>query len=127
MPTLSKLVAATASAALAGSIATAVAFSGCANNNGDGFADSGTGPGSSESPVCVTDQDCNGGTCAQFGSDIFCAPPCPKGNECSSDRTCSVETSATGEQVSVCTPNDNACGAVQNGDAGPNPSDQPPS
>jgi hypothetical protein len=128
MRTLSKLVAGAMAAAVASSLATAFSFSGCANNNGDGFADGGKGgPNSAECPVCVTDQDCNGGSCAQFGSDIFCAPVCPNGNECASDRTCQLETSATGEQVSVCTPNDNACGVDQDTDAGPNPCNQPTS
>ncbi len=95
------------------SIAVAItSFVGCATNNPDGFGGDG-GPGASNPacPVCTTDQDCNGGVCAQFGSDIFCAPSCDNGGSCSSDRTCTVETSASGDQVSVCVPNDNACGA----------------
>ncbi|MGH7329958.1 MAG: hypothetical protein ACREJX_16555, partial [Polyangiaceae bacterium] len=96
-------------------------FGGCANN-ADTATDGGTTGANPECPVCVTDQDCQSGQiCAQFGSDIFCAPSCPNGNECSSDRTCNLETSANGDQVSVCTPNDNSCGAPQaddNSDAG---------
>ncbi|MEO7110989.1 MAG: hypothetical protein ABI183_11175 [Polyangiaceae bacterium] len=120
MRRLSNFVAGAAAVATAAAVAVALSFSGCANDNAAAFPDSGTsGPNAAECPVCVTDQDCNGGSCAQFGSDIFCAPTCPNGNECASDRTCQVETSATGEQVSVCTPNDNACGVDQGDDAGP--------
>ena len=115
-------------------------FFGCAQTStgfgsGDGGGGTSTGTNPAECPICVTDQDCNGGICAQFGSDIFCAPSCANGASCSSDRTCSLETSATGEQVSVCTPNDNACGVgasssgggsdpcanTQTGDAGGDP------
>lgn len=99
-----------AAAAALTTVVSAVAFSGCADNadTATGFE---AGAGNPSCPVCVSDQDCNGGVCAQFGSDIFCAPACPNGNECSSDRTCTVETSASGDQVSVCVPNDNACGS----------------
>ena len=69
------------------SIAVAItSFVGCATNNPDGFGGDG-GPGASNPacPVCTTDQDCNGGVCAQFGSDIFCAPSCDNGGSCSSE------------------------------------------
>ena len=99
----------------------ALGFGGCASD-ADTAADGGTTGQNPACPVCVTDQDCQSGQiCAQFGSDIFCAPACPNGNECSSDRTCNVETSANGDQVSVCTPNDDSCGSPpsdDNGDAG---------
>ena len=99
--------------ALLSTAVTVASFSGCATNNADGFGGDGGAGGSNPScPVCTTDQDCNGGICAQFGSDIFCAPSCDNGGSCSSDRTCTVETSAAGDQVSVCVPNDNACGAT---------------
>ena len=102
-------------ASLAGAaLTTGVVSVGCANSAETGFGDGGTttaNVNSTDCPACVAASDCNAGSaCAQFGADIFCAPRCPKGNECSADRTCTVETSAAGDQVSVCTPKDNACG-----------------
>ena len=110
-------------AAMVSVVGASTSFFGCAATNGDGAGpDGGTGSGgSAQCPVCVTDQDCNGGTCAQFGSDIFCAPSCDNGGSCSSDRTCTIETSATGDQVSVCVPNDNVCGASASADGGGDP------
>jgi hypothetical protein len=109
---MSKWIAVAASIAGA-ALASGAITVGCANNGETGFGDGGAASAvnGAACPECVSDSDCAAGSaCAQFGSDIFCAPTCPKGNECSSDRACSVETSAAGEQVSVCTPNDNACG-----------------
>lgn len=84
-----------------------------------------TGAGNTTAcPACVAQSDCNAGeACAQLGSDIFCAPACPKGNECAADRTCTAETSAAGEQVSVCIPNTNTCAPATATDAGTATSD----
>src|SRR5215472_2063504 len=91
--------------------------SGCAKSDvaigpaHDGGGNTFDGPNPTTCPPCVTDNDCSGGgACAQFQGDTFCAPTCPNGNECSSDRTCTPETSASGNQVSVCVPNNNLCG-----------------
>jgi len=77
--------------------------------------------------ACVTDQDCNGGTCTQLGSDSYCAAACPNGNECDADHACVPASSVTGQQVSVCVPRaaDDACGSVgTDSDAGaPPPTD----
>ncbi len=73
-------------------------------------------------PACVSDDDCKangGGVCAQFGSDIYCAPSCAQGEKCDSDRTCTVVTTAAGDQSSVCVPNNDACGASVGNDGGP--------
>ncbi len=104
---------------------TAALFLGCSSTTPAGFGSDGntngqsgngsTGVDPSKCPLCVSDQDCNGGICAQFGSDIFCTPSCANGGSCSSDRTCEMETSASGDQVSVCVPNDDACGAAGSG------------
>ena len=103
--------------AIAATFAAAI-FIGCSSTTPNGFGADGNGTGQGGSgvdpakcPLCVSDSDCGGGVCAQFGSDIFCAPSCANGASCAADRTCSLETSASGDQVSVCVPNDNACGA----------------
>jgi hypothetical protein len=49
--------------------------------------------------------------CAQFQGDTFCAPPCPNEDECSGSTTCTTETTYAGDQVSVCIPNNDLCGA----------------
>jgi hypothetical protein len=95
--------------------------------NGD---DAGTPPDSATSdaasaatcPPCVTDKDCNGGVCAQLGSDSYCAPACPNGNECSADRACTPVSTASGAQASVCVPRGGGdCSNVPDQDAGPPP------
>ena len=119
---MSKVASLAAAAALV-SLGLGTAFFGCGSTTTNGFGagvGGGVGTNAAQCPVCVTDQDCNGGVCAQFGSDIFCAPSCANGASCSADRTCDVETSATGDQVSVCVPNGNVCGPDNDSaDAGP--------
>ncbi|MDB4937568.1 MAG: hypothetical protein JWP87_4540 [Labilithrix sp.] len=63
-------------------------------------------------PPCVTDQDCNGGVCAQLGSDSFCAPTCPAGNECATDRACTSVSTVTGDQVDACVARAGECAAT---------------
>jgi hypothetical protein len=75
----------------------------------------------SSCPPCATDQDCEGGTCAQLGGDSYCAPLCPKGNECDSDRACIEASSVSGRQVSVCVPRNDVCSQVAEDDAGAPP------
>ncbi len=65
---------------------------------------------SASCPPCVTDNDCNGGTCAQFGGDTYCAPACGAAGACSSDRTCETVTTFAGQQASVCVPLGDVCG-----------------
>ncbi len=101
--------------ALTACVATAVGWSvGCGGSTTNAtFADGGTlgdGPNAVECPPCTTDKDCNGGVCAQFQGDSFCAPACPSGSGCATNRTCLPETSVSGDQVSVCVPNGNVCG-----------------
>ncbi len=94
---------------------------GCGGTGGTGLAgpdagqadvaSGGDGGNASTCPPCTTSKDCSGGAvCAQFQGDSFCAPGCPKGNECSTDRTCTPETDVAGNQVSVCVPKGSACG-----------------
>ncbi len=63
---------------------------------------------------CVTSSNCGADICAQFQGDTFCAPTCEM-NEgiggCPSGSTCMYESAFNGEQVSVCIPDDNACGS----------------
>ena len=60
---------------------------------------------------CVTASDCPAGaTCAQFGGDTYCVPPCAAGRACSPDRACAAEVSVTGTRVDVCVPRGDACG-----------------
>jgi hypothetical protein len=60
----------------------------------------------------VTGSDCSANqACAQFQGDTFCALDCPNGDECGSSSTCSIVTSYAGDQISVCVPNDDACGS----------------
>ena len=70
--------------------------------------------------ACVTDKHCNGAVCAQFGGDTYCAPACPTGNECASDRQCAPVNTVSGDQVSVCVPRGDVCGpATETPDAAP--------
>lgn len=87
---------------------------------GDAISDGGVDAAApSACPPCVTDADCKGGAvCAQFGGDIYCAPPCPKGDECASDRACASVTSYAGDQIDVCVPRGDVCGAPPGPDAG---------
>ncbi len=104
-----------------------VAFGGaaaaCSGSNGAAPGASGdpTVPsGSGACTKCVTDDDCKatGGTCSQFGSDSYCAAPCPNGNECGDGAACSGVMTADGKAANVCVPRD-ACG-------GPARSSNPP-
>jgi hypothetical protein len=73
-------------------------------------ADGSNGTGGGMCAQCVTDNDCSGQACAQFQGDSFCATACPNGDECGEGTTCTPEVSFSGQQVSVCVPNNNACG-----------------
>ena len=74
---------------------------------------------SAQCPACTTDADCaTGSACTQFGGDAFCAPTCPNGNECASDRSCNPATTVSGQQVSACLPRGDVCGPASGSDAG---------
>jgi hypothetical protein len=76
-----------------------------------GAVDARGGPGSA-CVACVTDADCGGkDVCAQFGGDSYCAPTCAAGAGCSPDTACVTETTVSGQQVDVCVPRGNVCGA----------------
>jgi len=116
-------------AAVAGGAALGFA---CGGSNGASFGngdDAGANvDGGAACPPCVTDSDCSGGgVCAQLGGDSYCAPACPNGNECSSDRQCTPVTSVSGQQVSVCVPRSGAVcsagGSSGGSDAGSGSSD----
>ncbi len=119
------------------SLITAAVASGCAQAS-DGQGDDGLPDGATDTtpppnpttcPPCLSDTDCqNGAICSQFGSDSYCAAPCPSGNECDSSHTCQQVTTASGDEESVCVPNNNACGVTPqppSNDAGPPPNTCP--
>jgi hypothetical protein len=109
-------------------IAAVALWVGCGDSNASPSPDAGTGNAASNPacPPCVTDQDCNGGVCAQLGPDSFCAPTCPGGNECAVDRACMSVSTITGEQVSACVSSDGDCSLPSSGaDSGPPPSTCP--
>ncbi len=101
-------------------LAGATAIAACASPLGstDGDAGSPFGDGGL-CPACVIDTDCNGGVCAQFAGDSFCAKACPRGQgECFSGTTCRTETSVAGDPVNICEPNAAVCGTAYIPDAG---------
>ncbi len=109
-------------------IAAAALWVGCGGTNAATPSDAGAETDASASgtcPPCVTDQDCNGGVCAQLGSDSYCAPTCPNGNECTADRVCSPVSSITGDQVSACVAKTGDCAATGAADAGTAPATCP--
>ncbi len=94
---------------------------GDAGATADGTTPSGSYP---SCQACLSDTDCpSGGDCAQFGGDIYCAPPCGAGGACSSDRACATLTTAAGDQVDVCVPRGDVCGTTPGADAGTPASD----
>lgn len=95
----------------------AIGDGGGAPGSGLGAADGGS---SAQCQECTTSRDCSSGaTCAQFQGDTFCAQPCPNGDECGAGATCASETTYAGDQVSVCVPNGNPCGAAPPTSSGP--------
>jgi|GEM_PF-1100664 len=119
---------------VAGPIAVLASWAGCADNTinavptprdggrgGDASAggDGGDSDGGGACPPCVTNDDCNGGVCAQLGGDSYCAPACPNGDECGGGRACAPVTSVSGEQVSACVAGGEVCSVTGAPDAGP--------
>src|SRR5581483_1207399 len=91
----------------------AILIAGCSQRNGaqpDGGADD--GGASAACPPCVSDNDCNGGLCAQVGGDSYCTPVCPNGNECSSDRMCVSAMTSSGQTANVCATTSGQCAAT---------------
>ncbi len=65
---------------------------------------------------CTVTADCSGGVCAQFQAGVFCAPSCSSGPEtCPSGTSCSSESDYAGNPVSVCVPDNHACGGSTGG------------
>jgi hypothetical protein len=106
-----------------------VACSGNATTNEAAFTDGGTGGvkgqgassggstsssggGSAGSCVaCLVDSDCNGGVCAQFGGDTYCAATCSGEATCAAGEACTTLSTAEGNQVNACVPRGGVCGA----------------
>jgi hypothetical protein len=89
---------------------------------GDGGSLNNQGSSSGQCVECVTSANCGSGVCAQFQGDIYCAPACDLGEGlggCPSGTTCTAESAYNGNQVSVCVPNDNACGGSTSPGSGP--------
>lgn len=88
-------------------------------------AASGTPSGSFACMDCLTDSDCQGGRCVQFGADTACAPDCAGGAAgCAADATCQALTTPQGAEVSACIPAGETCGGPGMADAstgGPTP------
>jgi hypothetical protein len=62
---------------------------------------------------CLSDKDCAPReSCAQFGGDIYCAATCTTDADCGAGTVCRAETSAAGEQVSVCVALGDPCGGA---------------
>ncbi len=98
----------------------AASWAGCGSSDAAPVPDAGSG--GTACPLCVKDQDCNGGVCAQLGGDSYCAPVCPTGKECAADRSCVPATAVSGAQTSVCLPRGDVCSPPVVEEAGP-PSD----
>ena len=113
---------ATAPAVLA--FAATVLWAGCGDSNATPPVDATVADAAASltCPPCVTDQDCSGGVCAQLGADSFCAPACPGGNECSSDRACIPVSTITGDQINACVSRAGDCANAPGADSGPMPS-----
>jgi hypothetical protein len=70
---------------------------------------------------CLVDDDCHPGErCAQILGGSYCAAECGSAGEaaCGSGHTCATVASGTGDQVQVCVPPADACGASEVPDAG---------
>lgn len=83
----------------------------------------GAGGGGAGSPnggcqACVSDSDCaSGSLCGQFAGDSYCAPDCSKNGCADPSRTCATISGADGQQLELCVPTTNACGAGGQGGA----------
>ncbi len=61
--------------------------------------------------LCVSDSDCHGNECAQFGGDSFCAPLCTgPGRTCAPGRDCASVNTVHGVAEDVCVPAGDLCG-----------------
>jgi hypothetical protein len=89
----------------------------CGGDNATTAGDDGGIDDGAQCPPCVTDEDCNGGICAQLGGDAYCAQACPNGYECSRDAMCTGVKSVGGQRVEVCVPRGGSCGASDDGGA----------
>jgi Calcineurin-like phosphoesterase len=79
----------------------------------DGTSSSGSGGAAGACTPCVTDQSCAAGElCGQFAGDTYCAPDCTNGQACSSDRACTMLTTAQGQTAQLCVPRTNVCGGA---------------
>ena len=105
-------------------VSSAAVFAACGGTTAETGGDAGGGKlgdaGAACTP-CLADNDCNGGVCAQFASDSYCAKTCAQPSDCAGGFTCSTLTTSAGAQASVCVPNADVCGASVGpvADAGP--------
>ena len=71
--------------------------------------------GAAQCPPCTSDDACaTGSVCARIGTGTVCAPTCPNGNECASDRSCVVTptVAGAGTPTDLCVPLSDVCGAT---------------
>jgi hypothetical protein len=108
--------------------------SGSGSGSGSGSS-SGTGSGSSSGTTadsgkdsspdgggscvgCVSDGDCPGAVCAQFGGDTYCAKLCGDAGGCPSGETCTPVNTAEGAAVVACVPPGSCGGSSSGADSG---------
>lgn len=93
---------------------------GCSSAGMLGAGDGGTEGGAGNACVaCVTDMDCNGGTCVQIAGDAYCASGC-SGDACGAGTACVTVASVSGDPASVCVPTSGPCAYVAADAAPPN-------
>ena len=84
--------------------------------------DGAAAPPANQCEECTTSADCTAGeTCAQFQGRHLLRAPVPERRRMRRSTTCTSETSYAGDQVSVCVPNDSACGTSPPTSSGPSP------
>ncbi len=88
-----------------------------ASTSGDAAPATPADPGAGSCTLCVTDGDCAGGVCAQFGSDSYCATACAVGS-CATGSGCEPVTTVDGTQTNACVPLAQACGESVGPDGG---------
>src|ERR1700689_2015592 len=91
------------------------AFLGAGPDGGSATQNFGGDAGTDPCVVCLSDQNCTGGVCAQFGGDTYCATKCSGEVACGADETCTTLSTAEGAQVNACIPTGGVCGGTSSG------------
>ncbi len=93
-----------------GAVGTAAGTGGTTEGPG-GQGGSAAVDGSGDCQECVAEADCSGQSCAQFGGGTYCAPRCTGDADCAQGSGCVPVSDFSGQQVQVCVPSTDACGA----------------